>query len=72
MMSFSWGIHTGRLLEEQWPVTGECWLCGLPRDIGNRLTVVLYDTDKYEATLQEIEMYTDDIIRRYEGQLHHQ
>lgn len=44
--------------------------CGLPRDIGNRLTVVLYDTDKYEATLQEIEMYTDDIIRQYEGRLH--
>lgn len=44
--------------------------CGLPRDIGNRLTVILYDTDKHEAIMQEIEMDTDEIIRQYEGHIH--
>ena len=37
--------------------------CGLPRDAGNKLTVVLYDTIKNEAYYKEFEMNVAEVIK---------
>ena len=43
---------------------------GLPRDIGNRLTVVLYDTIKNEPLMKAFEMNIGQVIKKYGSCLH--
>ncbi|MCY7293259.1 MAG: hypothetical protein LH615_13860, partial [Ferruginibacter sp.] len=44
--------------------------CGLPRDIGNRLTVVVYDTITNEVTLKEFELDVKEVINNYGTFIH--
>jgi len=44
--------------------------CGLPRDIGNKLTVALYDTKANKAFITAINMNVDEVIRKYGTDLH--
>lgn len=44
--------------------------CGLPRDAGNKLTVVLYDTLKNEAIIKEFEMNVEEVIKKYSYGIH--
>ncbi|MEP6595167.1 MAG: metallophosphoesterase family protein [Ginsengibacter sp.] len=44
--------------------------CGLPRDVGNKLTVVLYDTKKKEAAIREFEMNVKEVIKKYGSEIH--
>ena len=39
--------------------------CGLPRDVDNKLTVVLYDTTKNEAFIKGFEMNVAEVIKIY-------
>jgi putative phosphoesterase len=44
--------------------------CGLPRDIGNRLTVALYDTITNEVKLKEFQLNINDVIEKYGIAIH--
>ena len=44
--------------------------CGLPRDIGNRLTVVVYDTITNEATIKEFELDVKEVVNKYTTFIH--
>ncbi len=44
--------------------------CGLSRDIGNKLTVALYNTVTNKAFIKEIEMNVDEIIKKYGDDIH--
>ena len=44
--------------------------CGLPRDVGNKLTVALFDTIKNEASLKEFEMNVEAVLTKYGTQIH--
>lgn len=44
--------------------------CGLPRDAGNKLTVVLYDTAKNETSIKEFEMNVKEVIKKYSSGIH--
>lgn len=44
--------------------------CGLPRDIGNRTTVVLFDTLKNSAELIEFNLNTKEVIHKYKSEVH--
>ncbi|MEI9958765.1 MAG: metallophosphoesterase family protein [Ferruginibacter sp.] len=44
--------------------------CGLPRDIGNRLTVVMYDTITNETTVKEFCMDVNNVLNNYGTLIH--
>jgi putative phosphoesterase len=44
--------------------------CGLSRDAGNKLTVVLYDTLKNEASIKEFKLDVAEIIKIYGAGIH--
>lgn len=44
--------------------------CGLPRDIGNRLTTAIYDCNSNEIQLVEFELDTTEVITKYGNDIH--
>jgi putative phosphoesterase len=52
----------------QWAVNAGS--CGLPRDIGNRLTTLLYDTETNEVTLQDLELDVKETLEKYKDHIH--
>lgn len=53
---------------QQWAVNAGS--CGLPRDNGNRLTAILYDTANNEVTLEEFELDVKGTLEKYKDKIH--
>jgi putative phosphoesterase len=44
--------------------------CGLPRDVGNRLTIAVYDTITNETTIKEFPFDVNEVINNYGAYIH--
>ena len=44
--------------------------CGLPRDQGNLLSCVIFDSKKKQCTLHRIEIDTEELVRHYGSKVH--
>jgi len=44
--------------------------CGLPRDEGNKATVVLYNTITHEAVIKELELDNEEVFSKYKNEIH--
>lgn len=44
--------------------------CGLPRDVGNKLSIAVYDTITNEATIKEFNLDVNEVINEYGDFIH--